>query len=162
MKLNYAPILIIEDDPNDVVLVQRALRRGQIDIETRVVSSVPQARDYLSGAGDFADREKSPLPLIILLDLKMPGGSGIELLRWIRAQPLLRRIPVIVLSSSRETVDVDDAYDAGCNSYLVKPVAFDALQTMLTTLGHYWLNFNTAARLPGGTSASGARRTAGA
>lgn len=159
MKLNYAPILLIEDDPNDVVLVQRALRRGQIDIETRVASSVPQARDYLAGAGEYADREQHPLPLIMLLDLKMPGGNGVELLRWIRARPELRRIPVIVLSSSRESADVDDAYDAGCNSYLVKPVAFDALQTMLTTLGHYWLNFNTAARLP---SAGGARRSAGA
>ncbi len=159
MKVNYAPILLIEDDPNDIVLVQRALRRGQIDIETRVVSSVPQARAYLSAEGEYADRVAHPLPLLVLLDLKMPGGNGIELLRWIRAQSGLRRIPVIVLSSSREPADVDDAYDAGCNSYLVKPVAFDALQTMLTTLGHYWLNFNTAARIP---TAANARRSTNA
>jgi CheY-like chemotaxis protein len=159
MKHNDAPILLVEDDANDVVLVQRALRRGQIDIETRVVTHVAQARAYLAGEQQYADRVANPLPLLVLLDLKMPGGNGVELLRWLRLQPGLKRLPVIVLSSSREPVDVDAAYDAGCNSYLVKPVSFDALQTMLTTLGRYWLNFNAVARLsPPGSM----RRSSGA
>jgi len=150
MKANHALILLVDDDPNDVVLVQRAFRRAQLDIALNAVPSVPQARAYLTGQGQFADRNAFPLPALVLLDLKLPGEDGIAMLRWIREQKELLRIPVIVLSSSREQGDVDGAYDAGASSYLVKPVAFEALQTMLTTFAHYWLNFNTPPSLAAG------------
>ena len=143
MKVNHAPILIVDDDPNDLVLIQRAFRRAEIDIDIRVAQNVSQARAYLAGEGAYADRSAHPAPLLVLLDLKMPGGSGIELITWLRSHLDLRRMPIVILSSSREQGDVDRAYEAGCNSYLVKPVAFDALQTMLANFGYYWLNFNT-------------------
>jgi len=150
LKWNQGPILIVDDDPNDVVLIQRGLQRAGVDLPTWVAPNVPAARAYLAGHGRFGQRALHPLPGLILLDLKLPGESGIDLLRWIRAVDGLRRIPVVLLSSSREAVDVDAAYDAGCNSYLVKPVAFDALQTMLTVFGRYWFNFNTPPSLHSG------------
>jgi len=147
MKARHSLILLVDDDPNDVVLVQRAFRRAQLDVSINAVPNVPQARAYLAGLGTFADRAAFPLPALVLLDLKLPGEDGIALLRWMSAQRELQRIPRIVLSSSREQGDVDGAYDAGASSYLVKPVAFEALQTMLTSFAHYWLNFNTPASL---------------
>jgi CheY-like chemotaxis protein len=147
------PLLIVEDDPNDILLVQRALRRAGIDLATRTAGNVAQARAYLSGEAPFEDRLANPLPRLVLLDLKMPGGSGVDLLTWMRARPELRRIPVIMLTSSHEQGDVNRAYDAGCNSYLVKPVAFEDLQEMLTVFGQYWLKHNTHPELQ-----SGARR----
>ena len=143
MKITYAPILLIEDDPNDVILIQRAFRRAQLDIALRFVPNAAEAKAYLSGDGQYADRANHPLPLMVLLDLKMPGGNGFDVIAWVRAEAALKRLPVVVLTSSREAGDVNRAYDAGASSYLVKPVAFDALQKMLTTFGHYWLNFNT-------------------
>lgn len=144
MKAENLTLLLVEDDPNDVVLVQRALRRAGIALQVRSAGSVAQARAYPTGEAPFQDRAANPMPWMILLDLKMPGGSGIELLTWMRARVDTRRIPVVVLSSSKEPGDVDRAYDAGCNSYLVKPVAFDALQEMLVAFGKYWLEFNAA------------------
>lgn len=143
MTNDSSPLLIVEDDPNDIVLVQRALRRADIELATRTAGNVAQARAYLSGEAPFQDRLANPLPRLILLDLKMPGGSGIDLLTWMRTRPELRRIPVVMLTSSHEQGDVNRAYDAGCNSYLVKPVAFEDLQAMLTVFGQYWLKHNT-------------------
>ncbi|MBK7876161.1 MAG: response regulator [Planctomycetes bacterium] len=147
MKAENTTLLLVEDDPNDVVLVQRALRRAGLALQVRSAGSVAQARAYLTGELPYADRAANPIPSMILLDLKMPGGSGIDLLTWMRARADTRRIPVIILSSSKEQGDVDRAYDAGCNSYLVKPVAFDALQEMFVAFGRYWLEFNTAPEL---------------
>lgn len=150
MKARHTLVLLVDDDPNDVVLIQRAFRRAQLDLEINAVPSVPQARAYLAGQGLFADRNAYPLPALVLLDLKLPGEDGIALLRWMSGHAELLRIPRIVLSSSREQGDVDGAYDAGASSYLVKPVAFEALQTMLTSFAHYWLNFNTPASVSNG------------
>jgi CheY-like chemotaxis protein len=132
MKTNHAPILLIEDDSNDVLLIQRAFRRAELDIPLR----------YLQGQPPFDDRVAYPVPLLVLLDLKMPVRSGFEVIAWVRAHPALKRLPLVVLTSSREIEDVNRAYEAGASSYLVKPVAFEALQTMLSTFGRYWLNFN--------------------
>ena len=143
MKINHAPILLIEDDPNDVLLIQRAFRRAELDIPLRVVHDGREAMAYLQGRSPFDDRVAYPLPLLVLLDLKMPVKSGFEVIAWIRGEAELKRLPIVVLTSSREIEDVNRAYEAGASSYLVKPVAFDALQTMLATFGRYWLNFNT-------------------
>ena len=131
-------VLLVEDSPADVLLIQRAFTRARIAGALAVVGDGEQAVAYLSGGGTFADRDRHPMPDLVLLDLKLPRKSGFEVLEWLRAQPGLRRLPVAVLTSSRETSDVDRAYDAGANSYLVKPGNADDLLTLLRDLGLYW------------------------
>ena len=132
-------ILLVEDDPNDVLLIRRALRNAMIANPLREVAVGDEAIAYLSGVDGYGDRDAHPLPALVLLDLKLPRRDGFEVLRWIRAQPGLRRLPVVVLTSSRETADVNRAYDEGANSYLVKPVAFDALLELVRRVDEFWL-----------------------
>jgi CheY-like chemotaxis protein len=135
-------ILMVEDRPADVLLIRRAFGKANIRNPLQVISNGEDAIAYLAGTGTFTDRDASPLPCLILLDLKLPRKSGLEVLSWLRAQPELKRLPVIVLTSSKETSDVNRAYELGANSYLVKPVMFDTLLGMITTLGLYWLTMN--------------------
>jgi CheY-like chemotaxis protein len=135
-------VLLVEDDPDDVVLTQRAFKKASVANPLQVVTDGEEAVAYLSGQGRFADRGQYPLPMLLLLDLKLLRRSGLEVLEWLRAQPGLRRLPVVVLTSSKESRDVNRAYDLGVNSYLVKPVAFDSLQEMVQSLGFYWLMLN--------------------
>lgn len=138
------PILVVEDDGNDVVLLKRAFRKT--DLANRVVF-LPDgeiARDYLAGHEDYADRAAHPLPVLMLLDLKLPRLSGLELLEWMGHQPALRGLPVVILTSSRESRDLEQAYALGANSYLVKPVAFEALLELVQAVGLYWLVLNEA------------------
>lgn len=135
-------ILLVEDDTNDVLLIGRAFRKANIANPIQVVSDGEAAVRYLSGEEAYADRDRYPLPMLMLLDLKLPRRSGLEVLEWVRQQPKLRRIPVVVLTSSRENIDVNRAYDLGANSYLVKPVAFDGLLNMVKALNQYWLIIN--------------------
>ena len=139
-------ILAIEDNDDDVALISRAFRKATITNRLQFVSDGEQALEYLKGEGQFADRQQSPLPSLILLDLKLPRKSGLEVLAWIRGQPVLRRIPVVVLTSSKQSTDLERAYDLGVNSYLVKPVAFDDLLEMIKALKLYWIRFNEAPR----------------
>jgi CheY-like chemotaxis protein len=132
----------VEDDPNDVLLIQRAFRKANLVNPIQVVGDGEEAVAYLSGQGVYADRGRHPLPILILLDLKLPRKSGHEVLAWLRGQPELKRLPVVVLTSSREAADVNRVYDLGANSYLVKPVAFDDLLKMAQTLNMYWLILN--------------------
>jgi len=131
-------ILLVEDDPNDVLLVQRAFRKGNLSAAVHVTTDGQQAEDYLAGRAGYADRGAHPLPSLLLLDLKLPRKSGHELLAWLREQPLLKRLPVVVLTSSRESPDITRAYELGANSYLVKPVAFDDLVELMKRLNFYW------------------------
>jgi CheY-like chemotaxis protein len=131
-------VLLVEDDPNDVLLIRRAFKKAQHPNPTQVVQDGEQAIAYLSGDQQYADRQAYPLPGLILLDLKLPRKSGFEVLQWVRQQPLLKRIPVVVLTSSKQSPDVNKAYDFGANSYLVKPVEFDELVDLITTLNLYW------------------------
>lgn len=142
MSFTNCSILLVEDDPNDVLLIQRAFRKANLVNPLQVVSDGEQAELYLSGRGTYADRERYPLPVIVLLDLKLPRRSGLEVLEWLRGQPGLKRMQVVVLTSSREATDVNRAYDLGANSYLVKPVAFDALIDMVKALDLYWMILN--------------------
>jgi CheY-like chemotaxis protein len=135
-------ILHIEDDLNDVLLIARAFRKTESVAQLQVVNDGEQAVQYLSGANSFAQRDKFPVPSLVLLDLKLPRKSGIEVLEWIRAQPGLKRIPVVMLTSSRQPIDINRAYDLGVNAYLVKPVSFDALVEMVKTLDSFWLRVN--------------------
>jgi len=141
-------ILMVEDDSNDVALVQRAFRRAQIVNPLEVVSDGDQAVDYLTGQGAYGNRAAHPLPSLILLDLKLPRRSGLEVLEWLRGQEGLKRLVVVVLTGSREAADLDSAYDLGANSYLVKPVAFDDLLELVKALNLYWIVTNECPRVP--------------
>lgn len=142
MGPNEYSVLLIEDDSNDILFVQRAFRQINASYPIYIVKDGDAAIDYLSGQADYANRDCYPLPALILLDLKLPRRSGIEILEWLKQQPFLKRIPVIILTSSREGIDIDLSYNLGVNSYLVKPVRFDALVNMIAALERYWLGFN--------------------
>ncbi len=136
------PILLVEDNPNDVLLIRRAFNKASIVNPLNVVGDGEKAVAYLAGDGEYADRARFPLPLFILLDLKLPRKSGHEVLAWLRAQPVLRRIPVVVLTSSSMKDDVEQCYDGGVNSYLVKPVDFQELLGLMGLIRQYWLGAN--------------------
>jgi CheY-like chemotaxis protein len=137
-------ILHVEDDPNDVLLVQRALRKANASANLQSVSDGDRALAYLGGANEYGDREKFPLPQLVLLDLKMPRKSGFEVLAWIRGQANLKRVLVVIFTSSKHDQDINSAYDLGANSYLVKPVGFDALVETMKQIQHYWGTLNQA------------------
>jgi CheY-like chemotaxis protein len=141
------PILLVEDSAADVALVRRAFRRGGGVAQLHVVRDGDAAVEYLAGTGDYADRARHPMPRLVLLDLKLPRRSGLEVLAWLRGQPGLGRLPVVILTSSREHVDVDRAYDLGVNGYLLKPVVFDDLQVLASALELYWLRLNVSPEL---------------
>lgn len=142
MILSQSDILLVEDDPNDVLLIRRAFSRAKLLNPLHVVNDGDSAVNYLAGTDEYGDRNLHPLPALILLDLKLPRRSGLEVLEWLKQQPELRRLPVIVLTSSRENIDINRAYDLNANSYLVKPVAPDALLEMVKMLDLYWLALN--------------------
>jgi CheY-like chemotaxis protein len=135
-------VLLVEDNPTDVVLIKRAFDQAKMANPIHVLSDGDAAVDYLSGAGEYADRSRFPLPILILLDLKLPRRSGLEVLEWLKDQEALRRIPVVMLTSSEQPRDVDAAYDSGVNSYLVKPVEYDSLFKMLKAVNLYWIMLN--------------------
>jgi CheY-like chemotaxis protein len=138
----HPAILIVEDNADDVMLLQRAFRKANLINPLRVVADGQAAVDYLAGRAPYDDRAEYPLPALVLLDLKLPKLGGHEVLDWIRTQPGLRRLPVAVLTSSRESPDINRAYDLGANSYLAKPVDFDSLLDMVKTLQLYWMIMN--------------------
>ena len=137
---NGAPILVADDDPDDVLLLRRAFRKANLPVSLRVVTDGEAAIAYLAGDGPYADRDDHPLPALLLLDLKMPRKSGFEVLEWIRSQPGLRRLRIVVLTSSRHSSDIDRAHELGANSYVVKPIVFDDLVAMAQRLGAYWMD----------------------
>ena len=138
----HQTILLAEDNSTDALMVQRALKKAHLMNPVQVVDDGDKAVAYLGGEGVYADREKYPLPVLLLLDLKLPRRSGLEVLDWLRQQEGLKRLPVVVLTSSKESSDVNRAYDLGANSSLVKPVDFDPLLEMVKTLGLYWVVMN--------------------
>ena len=135
-------ILHVEDDPNDVLLLQRALKKLNINADVRPVSDGDQAVAYLTEIANSSDGKAPPVPGLVLLDLKMPRKSGLEVLAWIRSQPRFKRLLVVVFTSSRHDDDLNKAYDLGANSYLVKPVEFESLRELMNSVIHYWSNLN--------------------
>lgn len=142
MNAGAFPILLVEDSPDDALLIQRAFRKANLANPVQLVRDGEEAVAYLSGAAPYEDRDRHPLPVFMLLDLKLPRRSGLEVLAWLRQESSLKRLPVVVLTSSRESVDVNRAYDLGVNSYLTKPVGFEALLEMVTNVNLYWLVLN--------------------
>lgn len=141
-KGRAANILLVEDTRMDIELTLDAFRERRLDNKVHVAPGGQQALDYLFGRGDFADREAHPLPDLILLDLKMPVVDGHEVLRQIKQVEHLKRIPVVILSSSKEEGDLAMSYDNGANSYLVKPVSFDGFLDVVQQVDSYWLSLN--------------------
>ena len=151
--MSKGTILLAEDDPNDVILFQRAMERASLSVDSlKVVRDGEKAISYLSGQGLYADRDLYPLPALLLLDLKMPRKSGPEVLSWIRKQPQFRYLIVVFLTSSNSSDDVRLAYEAGANSYLVKPVEFTEMVEMIRHVTFYWLETNVKLPLSGAMS----------
>ena len=138
MKPNRA-ILLVEDNPADIKITERALRGSSIPVQLIVVRDGQEAVDYLLRQGDYATNESWRDPDIILLDLNLPRLSGREVLERIRATPILRPVPVIVLTTSRRYEDVQEVYAAGANTYIEKPNDFNRFVEVLQTIQHYWL-----------------------
>jgi CheY-like chemotaxis protein len=140
--MNSIPILYVEDEEADVELLQHVLGKVGIHNPLQTVKDGKLAKDYLAGEAPFSDRRRHPLPCLVLLDLNLPYWSGIEVLEWIRQQPRLRRLPVVIFSSSNRPDDIARAYDAGANAYLVKPNALADLSTLALALRDFWLIHN--------------------
>ena len=138
-------ILLVEDNPSDVGLTQRALAKSRVSNELVVAEDGQEALDYLFGAGAYAGREVTELPALVLLDLKLPRVDGLEVLRQIRADERTRRLPVVILTTSKEEQDVAQSYDLGANSYIRKPVDFTQFAQAVEHLGLYWLVLNESA-----------------
>jgi len=136
--LETAPILMADDDDGDRLLTYRALEKNQVPNLLVTVMNGEELLDYLRRTGKFAGLP-APKPCMVLLDLNMPRMDGREALRVIKADPGLRNIPVVVLSTSRAPEDVEGSYDAGANSYIIKPATFDGLVQMIGSLKEYWL-----------------------
>ena len=135
-------ILLVEDNPDDEELTLRALRQGMVANEVVVARDGSEAVDFLFGTGDHAGRELAHMPAVVLLDLKLPKLSGIDVLRRMRADPRTLLIPVVVLTSSSEDDDIVRSYQSGANSYVRKPVEFAAFASAVAQLGVYWLLLN--------------------
>jgi CheY-like chemotaxis protein len=130
-------VLLVEDDPNDRMIVEHAFERTSPGVRVCMAPDGEEAVSYLLGVGAYANRGTYPLPEVILLDLKLPKKSGLEVLEWIREQPDLRLIPVLILSSSQERGDIDLAYALGANSYLVKQVDIQAVRRLVKGIATY-------------------------
>jgi CheY-like chemotaxis protein len=136
-------IVIVEDDPDDRHFLARAFKKLGTSIPLRFASDGDEAVALLSEV--IASAEMRLRPIVILLDLKLPRRSGFEVLSWVKAQPALRRIPVVILTSSREQTDLKQAYDLGANSFLVKPSQPQALHALVEQVNAYWLGHNEVA-----------------
>ncbi len=148
IMMNNRYILLVEDDENDILLIERAFQKAGMRQVLKVAQGGEQAVAYLSGSGACADRERFPFPFMVLLDLKMPGMDGFEVLHWMRSQPTCKRVLVVVLTSSNLQADVDRAYDLGANSYLVKPVGSSEMLNLLQRFEVYWTEINRTPSAP--------------
>jgi CheY-like chemotaxis protein len=144
---SHEVILYAEDEETDAFFVQRAFQQAGISQRLVLVDSGQEAIDYLAGRGDYADRMRHPFPSLVLLDLNMPGVSGLEVLKWIRATPNFCTLVTLMLTSSNQNIDVHRAYQQGANGYLVKPGDIDSILTMARAIKDFWLTQNRAIAL---------------
>lgn len=135
-------VLLIEDEASDVTLLLRGFERAQVLNPIVHLKDGDEALAYFAGVGQYSDRTKHPLPVLILLDLKLPGMTGLQLLQWLRTQREIRRIPVVVLTMDGTPSSVNAAYDLGANSYLVKPGDPAKIAKMVASIQHYWIELN--------------------
>ena len=135
-------VLLVEDNPEDQELTLRALKKKGICNRIHVASDGKEALDFLFGQGAFEGRTRTDAPKVVLLDIKLPKVNGIEVLKAVKADPALRRIPIVMLTSSKEGPDIEACYNLGSNSYIVKPVDFEKFTESVVQLGFYWLLTN--------------------
>lgn len=135
-------ILIIEDNPEDAELAIRALKKNHLANSIVHLTDGVQALDFIFGTGAYAGRDIQHLPKVILLDIKMPKVNGIEVLQRVKADPYMRAIPVVMLTSSAEDPDIKKCYELGANSYIVKPVEFLNFSKTISDIGLYWMVVN--------------------
>ena len=145
MKNIEKTILLVEDNPDDELLTLLAFKDNNIVNEVTVVHDGQEALDYLLGTGQFKDRDLNQLPRLILLDLKLPKVDGLEVLKQIRTNLLTKHLPVVILTSSKEEMDIINSYHLGANSYIRKPVDFEQFSEAIKQLGLYWLVLNELA-----------------
>lgn len=140
--LNSKTILLVEDDPSDILIAKWAFEKADVTDQLVVFEDGEKALAYLFGTGSFADRDTSEIPALILLDLELPRLNGLEVLRRIRSNPATAPIPVVILTTSDRHPDVASAYALGVNSYIQKPVSFNDFVEAVQKLGSYWLGLN--------------------
>ena len=138
----HGHILVAEDDPTDAYFFERAFRRAGLPVTLHFVRDGQEVLDYLQGEGQFADRTCHPLPQLLLLDLKMPRLDGFDVLEWVRKQPGMSGVLIVIFSSSEEPRDMNRAYGLGANSYLVKPHSMAELTALIGQFKKYWLEAN--------------------
>ena len=142
MSNSELEILLVEDNPHDAELTIRALKKHNVAQSIVHLKDGAEALDFIFGKGAFEGRNIQSKPKVILLDLKMPKIDGIEVLKEVKGNAITRKIPVVVLTSSREDPDIDKCYELGVNSYIVKPVEFDNFLKAVTDMGLYWKTLN--------------------
>jgi CheY-like chemotaxis protein len=132
-------VLLVEDDLNDIFIVKRAFKKANIATPLQVVTDGQEAISYLRGEGKYGDRDAFPFPKLIVMDIRMPRRTGFEVLEWVKSgDRLLRRIPVVIVSSSENPADINRAYELGANAYMVKPMNFREVEHLFETITHYW------------------------
>jgi CheY-like chemotaxis protein len=140
-------IMLVEDQPSDSLLIRRAFEKSGVENPIQLIEHGDTALSYLEGIGEYQNRTKYPLPIFILLDLKLPGMMGLQLLKWIRMRKELRLIPVVVLTDSENESDIKAAYEAGANSFLRKPGDRNEVSRMIELIQKYWLEQNIVPQL---------------
>ena len=147
MSENHVEILLVEDNPQDLELTKRALRKGNLTNNIHVARDGAEALEFLFCEGAHAARKIEDGPKLILLDLKLPKVDGLEVLKRVKSDPRTKTIPVVVLTSSKEQNDVVESYQLGVNSYIVKPVNFEGFSAAVLEVGMYWLLLNQAPKM---------------
>mgnify|MGYP001181845829 CR=1 FL=1 len=142
MTEDIVEILLVEDNPSDLELALHALRRNNLANHIEIARDGAEALDFIFATGAFSHRDVENGPRVILLDLKLPKVDGLEVLRRVKADPRTKKIPVVVLTSSREERDIVESYELGVNSYITKPVDFDQFTEAVRAMGFYWLLLN--------------------
>jgi len=140
--LEEVEILLVEENPNDVELILRALSKHNLDKKAHVLKDGAEALDYLFGTNTYAGRDINVRPKVIFLDLRLPGLDGLEVLRKVKSDEHTKTIPVVILTSSADQRDIIESYQIGVNSYIIKPVSFDEFANTVSKIAIYWLLLN--------------------
>ncbi|MFZ4520347.1 MAG: response regulator [Bacteroidales bacterium] len=142
-------ILLVEDNPSDAELTIRALKKSNLANHIFVAENGEEALDFIFGRGKFSERDKSKTLKVIFLDLKLPKVSGLEVLKELKSNESTKMLPVVIITSSKEDPDIQEAYSLGANSYVVKPVDFDSFIHAISATGLYWLQINIPPKVNG-------------